>query len=93
MIRQDGTGFSTFKVKYTAVVCRPFKGEIIDCTVQSVNKVRGGGERGAGWVVAVPTAHWIQLGVAAIPILMQLAHIYLAHTHVPPFTPADGLLR
>ncbi|GAX74602.1 hypothetical protein CEUSTIGMA_g2050.t1 [Chlamydomonas eustigma] len=39
VIRQDGTGFATFKVKYLAVVCRPHKGEVIDCVVTSVNKM------------------------------------------------------
>ncbi len=39
MIRQDGTGFATFKVDYLAAVCRPHKGEVIDCVVTSVNKV------------------------------------------------------
>jgi DNA-directed RNA polymerase II subunit RPB7 len=39
MIRTDGTGFATFKVEYMAVVCRPYKGEIVDCIVTSVNKM------------------------------------------------------
>lgn len=42
VIRQDGTGFATFKVQYLAAVCRPYKGEVIDCVVTSVNKVRRG---------------------------------------------------
>lgn len=38
-IRQDGTGYATFKVEYMAAVCRPYKGEVIDCVVTSVNKM------------------------------------------------------
>ena len=43
IIRQDGTGFATFKISYTGLVCRPHKGEVLDCVVTSVNKVREGG--------------------------------------------------
>ena len=39
MIRTDGTGFATFKVDYMAVVCRPYKGEVVDCVVTSVNNM------------------------------------------------------
>lgn len=39
VIRQDGTGFATFKVAYLAAVCRPAKGEVVDCIVTSVNKM------------------------------------------------------
>lgn len=36
---RDGTGFVTFPVKYQCVVCRPFKGEILEAVVTMVNKV------------------------------------------------------
>jgi len=39
MIRQDSTGFATFKVSYLGLVCRPYKDEVLDCVVTSVNKV------------------------------------------------------
>mmetsp|Transcript_36825 Transcript_36825/g.81904 ORF Transcript_36825/g.81904 Transcript_36825/m.81904 type:complete len:176 (+) Transcript_36825:159-686(+) len=39
VIRQDGTGYATFTVRYMAAVCRPYKGEVIDCVVTSVNKM------------------------------------------------------
>ncbi len=38
-IRRDGSGFATFKVTFSCLVFRPLKGEVLDCTVQSVNKV------------------------------------------------------
>nr|GEY70966.1 DNA-directed RNA polymerase II subunit RPB7 [Tanacetum cinerariifolium] len=38
-IIRDGTGFVTFPVKYTCIVCRPFKGEILEATVTMVNKL------------------------------------------------------
>lgn len=38
-IRDDGTGKASFDVKYKAIVFRPFKGEVIDCVVTSVNKM------------------------------------------------------
>uniref|UniRef100_A0A7R9YT63 DNA-directed RNA polymerase II subunit RPB7 n=1 Tax=Chlamydomonas euryale TaxID=1486919 RepID=A0A7R9YT63_9CHLO len=37
-IRQDGTGYATFKVHYSAVVCRPYIDEVVDVVVTSVNK-------------------------------------------------------
>jgi DNA-directed RNA polymerase subunit E'/Rpb7 len=42
VVRQDGTGMASFDVTYTAIVCRPYKGEVLDAVVTSVNKVRGG---------------------------------------------------
>ncbi|GFH09578.1 uncharacterized protein HaLaN_04753, partial [Haematococcus lacustris] len=39
LIRQDGTGLATFSVHYSAVVSRPFKGEVVDCVVATVNKM------------------------------------------------------
>lgn len=39
LIRMDGTGLATFEVKFNCVTFRPFKGEVIDCVVQSVNKM------------------------------------------------------
>jgi DNA-directed RNA polymerase II subunit RPB7 len=39
MIR-EGTGSASFNVKYMCLVFRPFRGEVIDCVVSSVNKVR-----------------------------------------------------
>ncbi|KAL5549462.1 hypothetical protein UlMin_004693 [Ulmus minor] len=35
----DGTGFVTFLVKYQCVVFRPFKGEILEAVVTTVNKM------------------------------------------------------
>ncbi len=40
-MRRDGSGFATFKVRFACVAFRPFKGEVLDCAVQSVNKVCG----------------------------------------------------
>lgn len=37
---QDTTAFAKFHVKYTCIVFRPFKGEVLDCIVTSVNKAR-----------------------------------------------------
>jgi DNA-directed RNA polymerase subunit E'/Rpb7 len=39
MIR-EGTGSASFNVKYMCLVFRPFRGEVIDCVVSSVNKAR-----------------------------------------------------
>lgn len=36
---REGTGFAKFDVKYTCVVFRPFKGEVLDTVVTQVNKV------------------------------------------------------
>lgn len=38
---REGLGTALFKVQYSCVVLRPFKGEVIDCVVSSVSKVRG----------------------------------------------------
>jgi hypothetical protein len=40
-IRADGSGLATFKVRFGCVTFRPFKGEVLDCIVTSVNKVWG----------------------------------------------------
>jgi DNA-directed RNA polymerase subunit E'/Rpb7 len=37
----DSYGFVSFDVKYTAIVLKPFKNEVFDAMVESVNKVRG----------------------------------------------------
>ena len=36
---RDGTGYVSFPVKYQAVVFRPFKDEILECVVTTVNNV------------------------------------------------------
>lgn len=36
---REGTGSATFHVEYTCLVFRPFKGEVLDAVVSSVNKV------------------------------------------------------
>jgi DNA-directed RNA polymerase II subunit RPB7 len=38
-IRADGSGLATFNVAFGCVTFRPFKGEVLDCIVTSVNKV------------------------------------------------------
>jgi DNA-directed RNA polymerase II subunit RPB7 len=38
-IRADGSGLATFRVAFGAVTFRPFKGEVLDCVVTSVNKM------------------------------------------------------
>jgi len=35
----DGLGFAEYRVKYTAVVMKPFKGECMDAVITTVNKV------------------------------------------------------
>ena len=35
-----GTGLAEFKVKYQAIVFKPYKGEVVDAVVTTVNKVR-----------------------------------------------------
>lgn len=35
-------GGAEFKIKYSAIVYRPFRGEVVDGVVTSVNKVRAG---------------------------------------------------
>ena len=37
---REGTGSAVFHVAYTCLVFRPFKGEVLDAVVTSVNKVR-----------------------------------------------------
>lgn len=36
---REGTGSAVFHVQYTCLVFRPFKGEVLDAVVSSVNKV------------------------------------------------------
>ena len=36
---REGTGSANFNVQYMCLVFRPFRGEVIDCVVSSVNKV------------------------------------------------------
>ena len=36
---REGLGTALFSVHYSCIVFRPFKGEVMDCTVSSVNKV------------------------------------------------------
>jgi DNA-directed RNA polymerase II subunit RPB7 len=36
---QHNTGFAVYKIKYRAIVFRPFKGEVLDGVVTQVNKV------------------------------------------------------
>ena len=36
---QDTTAFAKFHVTFECIVFRPFKGEVLDCIVTSVNKV------------------------------------------------------
>lgn len=38
-IRQDGSGFATFKATFQCITFRPFKGEVLDCVVSQVNKM------------------------------------------------------
>jgi len=38
-IRQDGSGFATFKATFQCIAFRPFKGEVLDCVVSQVNRV------------------------------------------------------
>ena len=40
---QDTSAFAKFSVVYDCIVFRPFKGEVLDCVVTSVNKARPGG--------------------------------------------------
>lgn len=37
---KDSTGFASYTVKYTCMVLRPFRGEVMDVLVSSVSKVR-----------------------------------------------------
>ncbi len=37
---QDTSAFAKFTVTYECIVFRPFKGEVLDCVVTSVNKAR-----------------------------------------------------
>jgi hypothetical protein len=45
LIRKDGSGLATFRVQFSCVAFRPFKGEVMDCVVTNVNKVRSLGGR------------------------------------------------
>eukprot|EP00898_Chlorokybus_atmophyticus_P005418 jgi/Chlat1/5878/Chrsp4S06389 len=36
---KDSSGYASFKMKYRAIVFRPFKGEVLDCIVTQVNKM------------------------------------------------------
>ncbi len=38
IVKRDGSGKATFDVTYLCMVLRPFKGEVVDCIVTSVNK-------------------------------------------------------
>eukprot|EP01024_Parvocaulis_polyphysoides_P035731 TRINITY_DN31746_c0_g1_i3.p2 TRINITY_DN31746_c0_g1~~TRINITY_DN31746_c0_g1_i3.p2 ORF type:complete len:130 (+),score=9.19 TRINITY_DN31746_c0_g1_i3:321-710(+) len=39
LIRNDLEGSAIYRVKFTAVVFRPFKGEVLDCYVTSVSRL------------------------------------------------------
>jgi DNA-directed RNA polymerase II subunit RPB7 len=39
---QDTSAFAKFHVTFECIVFRPFKGEVLDCVVTSVNKARLG---------------------------------------------------
>eukprot|EP00878_Enallax_costatus_P004561 GHUV01004802.1.p1 GENE.GHUV01004802.1~~GHUV01004802.1.p1 ORF type:complete len:174 (+),score=17.15 GHUV01004802.1:291-812(+) len=38
-IRQDGSGLASFKATFQCICFRPFKSEVLDCVVSSVNKM------------------------------------------------------
>ncbi|PNH01700.1 DNA-directed RNA polymerase II subunit RPB7 [Tetrabaena socialis] len=38
-IREDQSGYATFEVTYGCIVCRPYKGEVLDAVATSVDKV------------------------------------------------------
>lgn len=38
-LRDDGSGLATFRVEYQALTVRPFRGEVVDAVVTSVNKM------------------------------------------------------
>eukprot|EP01025_Chloroclados_australasicus_P032217 TRINITY_DN3263_c0_g2_i2.p2 TRINITY_DN3263_c0_g2~~TRINITY_DN3263_c0_g2_i2.p2 ORF type:complete len:176 (-),score=7.54 TRINITY_DN3263_c0_g2_i2:287-814(-) len=39
LIRMDLEGSAIYRIKFTAIVFRPFKGEVIDCVVSSVSRL------------------------------------------------------
>lgn len=39
LIRKDSSGMATFEILYQCIACRPFKGEVMDCMVNTVNKM------------------------------------------------------
>jgi hypothetical protein len=45
-IRQDQSGFASFEVEYGCLVCRPYRGEVMDVVVTAVNKVSSDGGPG-----------------------------------------------
>ena len=61
---QDTSAHAKFAVVYECIVFRPFKGEVLDCIVTSVNKASGGGRRRARDGAAPSHAHssrWVSL--------------------------------
>lgn len=46
-----GSGLAEFKVSYQAIVFKPYKGEVLDAVVTTVNKVRLG--EGKGVIIAL----------------------------------------
>lgn len=78
-IRDDGTGFVTFPVEFQGIVCRPFKGEILEAVVTMVNKMGFFAEAGP-----------IQIFVSnhLVPDDMRFQS-----GDIPVYTTADGLVR
>src|SRR5689334_11902486 len=62
-IRQDGSGFATFKATFQCITFRPFKGEVLDCVVSQVNKVSQ---------QPSPFALWLGLGLTSGQHVRQL---------------------
>ncbi|EEC04846.1 DNA-directed RNA polymerase subunit E', putative, partial [Ixodes scapularis] len=59
---QPGRGFVVYPVRYTAIVFRPFKGEVLDAVVTQVNKVSG---------VGAPDTDSVCISFQSIPSDMQ----------------------
>jgi hypothetical protein len=81
---QDTTAFAKFAVSFECIVFRPFKGEVLDCVVTSVNKARC---RGCVRSAARRVAR--RLGLAQHSAARRSAQRL---TRVAPAR-ADGLLR
>lgn len=73
IVRQDGTGFATFKVAYQAIVCRPYKGEVLDAVVTSVNKMGFFAEAG-------PLQIFVSNHVSSPHSVWRAVRLHMAHS-------------
>lgn len=65
-----GSGLAEFKVNYQAIVFKPYKGEVLDAIVTTVNKVRKERERERKIFMGSRLANKKNMGIRWVSLLM-----------------------